>query len=148
MTLRCFVLRGEIGVMTPKFCCGMAHCGVCFVLLGDEEIRFCITPIFALERKEITTVEGLPARSAKLRDHRTRLKVGIWPPATKCGCALIAEIARFIAQTSFGASVGAFGPEGTAFLRDFSNSKLRFVSLLLPLRRFMILIKWNENMRS
>jgi isoquinoline 1-oxidoreductase alpha subunit len=35
------------------------------VLLGDEEIRACVTPISALEGKEVTTVEGLPARWAK-----------------------------------------------------------------------------------
>lgn len=60
-----YVLRGELDVMTPKFGCGMAQCGACSVLLGDEEIRACITPISALEGKEVTTVEGLPARWAK-----------------------------------------------------------------------------------
>lgn len=60
-----YVLRGELGVMTPKFGCGMAQCGACSVLLGDEEIRACITPISALEGKEVTTVDGLPARWAK-----------------------------------------------------------------------------------
>jgi len=60
-----YVLRGELGVMTPKFGCGMAQCGACSVLLGDEEVRACITPISALDGKEVTTVEGLPARWAK-----------------------------------------------------------------------------------
>jgi isoquinoline 1-oxidoreductase subunit alpha len=60
-----YVLRGELGVMTPKFGCGLAQCGACSVLLGDEEVRACITPISALEGKEVTTVEGLPARWAK-----------------------------------------------------------------------------------
>ncbi len=59
-----YVLRGELGVMTPKFGCGMAMCGACSVLLGDEEIRSCVTPISALEGKEVTTVDGLPARWA------------------------------------------------------------------------------------
>jgi isoquinoline 1-oxidoreductase subunit alpha len=60
-----YVLRNELGVMTPKFGCGMAQCGACSVLLGDEEIRSCITPISALEGKEVTTVDGLPARWAQ-----------------------------------------------------------------------------------
>jgi nicotinate dehydrogenase subunit B len=60
-----YVLRNELGVMTPKFGCGMAQCGACSVLLGDQEIRACITPISALQGKEITTVEGLPARWAR-----------------------------------------------------------------------------------
>jgi isoquinoline 1-oxidoreductase alpha subunit len=60
-----YVLRNELGVMTPKFGCGMAQCGACSVLLGDEEVRSCITPIAALDGKEVTTVDGLPARWAK-----------------------------------------------------------------------------------
>jgi len=57
-----YVLRGELNVMTPKFGCGLAQCGACSVLVDGEEIRACITPISALEGKEITTVEGLPDR--------------------------------------------------------------------------------------
>ncbi len=60
-----YVLRGELDVMTSKFGCGLAQCGACSVLLGDEEIRACVTPISALEGKEVTTVDGLPARWAK-----------------------------------------------------------------------------------
>lgn len=60
-----YVLRGELDVMTPKFGCGLAQCGACSVLLGDDEVRACITPISALEGKEVTTVDGLPARWAK-----------------------------------------------------------------------------------
>jgi aerobic-type carbon monoxide dehydrogenase small subunit (CoxS/CutS family) len=62
-----YVLRNELGVMTPKFGCGLAQCGACSVLLGGEEIRACITPLAALEGKEVTTVEGLPARWAKAK---------------------------------------------------------------------------------
>jgi isoquinoline 1-oxidoreductase alpha subunit len=60
-----YVLRNELDVMTPKFGCGLAQCGACSVLLGDEEVRACITPISALEGREVTTVEGLPGRWAK-----------------------------------------------------------------------------------
>jgi isoquinoline 1-oxidoreductase subunit alpha len=70
-----YVLRNDLGVMTPKFGCGLAQCGVCSVLLGDEEIRSCITPISALEGKEVTTVEGLAARWAKQK--------GLTPEAMK-----------------------------------------------------------------
>jgi isoquinoline 1-oxidoreductase subunit alpha len=70
-----YVLRNDLGVMTPKFGCGLAQCGACSVLLGDEEIRSCITPISALEGKEVTTVEGLAARWAKQK--------GLTPEAMK-----------------------------------------------------------------
>lgn len=57
-----YVLRNELNVMTPKFGCGLAQCGACSVLVDGVEVRSCITPIAALEGKEVTTVEGLPAR--------------------------------------------------------------------------------------
>ena len=57
-----YVLRGELNVMTPKFGCGLAQCGACSVLVNGEEVRACIYPIMALEGKQITTVDGLPAR--------------------------------------------------------------------------------------
>lgn len=57
-----YVLRSELDVMTPKFGCGMAQCGACSVLVDGEEVRACIYPIAALQGKNITTVDGLPAR--------------------------------------------------------------------------------------
>ena len=63
-----YVLRNELGIMSPKFGCGLAQCGACSVLLDGAEIRSCITPVVvAAAAKEITTVEGLPARWAKQR---------------------------------------------------------------------------------
>lgn len=63
-----YVLRNELGIMTPKFGCGLAQCGACSVLLDGQEIRACITPISSIENKEVTTVDGLPARWAKQRN--------------------------------------------------------------------------------
>ncbi|MCY1672414.1 (2Fe-2S)-binding protein [Novosphingobium sp. SL115] len=62
-----YVLRGELNVMTPKFGCGLAQCGACSVLVDGEEVRACVTPIGAIEGKEVTTVDGLPARWAAQR---------------------------------------------------------------------------------
>lgn len=63
-----YVLRNELNVMTPKFGCGLAQCGACSVLLDGEEVRSCITPIALVGDKEVTTVDGLPARWAKQRN--------------------------------------------------------------------------------
>jgi isoquinoline 1-oxidoreductase subunit alpha len=62
-----YVLRNELNVMTPKFGCGLAQCGACSVLLDGQEIRSCVTPIAAIGNKEVTTVDGLPARWARQR---------------------------------------------------------------------------------
>ncbi len=60
-----YVLRNELGLTSPQFGCGLAQCGACSVLLDGKEIRACITPASAAAGKEITTLEGLPARWAK-----------------------------------------------------------------------------------
>jgi isoquinoline 1-oxidoreductase alpha subunit len=60
-----YVLRNELGIMSPKFGCGLAQCGACSVLLDDAEIRSCVTPVSGVANKEVTTVEGLPARWAR-----------------------------------------------------------------------------------
>ena len=60
-----YVLRNELDVNSPQFGCGMAQCGACSVLLDGKEIRSCITPAAMTSGKDITTIEGLPARWAK-----------------------------------------------------------------------------------
>src|SRR5215470_16012539 len=63
-----YVLRNELGVLTPRFGCGLAQCGSCSVLLDGAEIRSCITPVGAVEGKSVTTLEGLPALYARQRN--------------------------------------------------------------------------------
>jgi isoquinoline 1-oxidoreductase alpha subunit len=60
-----YVLRNDLGIASPQFGCGMAQCGACSVLLDGQEIRSCITPLSAVGNKEVTTLEGLPARWAR-----------------------------------------------------------------------------------
>jgi isoquinoline 1-oxidoreductase alpha subunit len=60
-----YVLRNDLELSSPQFGCGMAQCGSCSVLLDGKEIRSCITPLSAAADKEVTTLEGLPARWAK-----------------------------------------------------------------------------------
>jgi len=60
-----YVLRNDLELSSPQFGCGMAQCGSCSVLLDGREIRSCITPLSVVGDKEVTTLEGLPARWAK-----------------------------------------------------------------------------------
>lgn len=60
-----YVLRNDLELTGPQFGCGLAQCGSCSVLLNGKEIRSCITPLSAASGKEVTTLEGLPARWAK-----------------------------------------------------------------------------------
>ncbi len=60
-----YVLRNDLELTSPQFGCGMAQCGACSVLLNGKEVRSCITTVGAAAGKEVTTLEGLPARWAK-----------------------------------------------------------------------------------
>src|ERR1043165_9319227 len=60
-----YVLRNDLELSGPQFGCGLAQCGACSVLLGGKEIRSCVTPLSAAAGKEVTTLEGLPARWAQ-----------------------------------------------------------------------------------
>jgi isoquinoline 1-oxidoreductase alpha subunit len=60
-----YVLRNDLELSGPQFGCGLAQCGACSVLLDGKEIRSCITTLAGAANKEITTLEGLPARWAK-----------------------------------------------------------------------------------
>src|SRR5579872_3978456 len=63
-----YVLRNELDVTSPQFGCGLAQCGACSVLLDGKEVRACVTPVSLAVGKEVTTVEGLPARWAKQKN--------------------------------------------------------------------------------
>ena len=60
-----YVLRNDLELTGPQFGCGLAQCGACSVLLDGKEIRSCVTPLSVAAGKEVTTLEGLPARWAK-----------------------------------------------------------------------------------
>ena len=60
-----YVLRNELELSGPQFGCGLAQCGACSVLLDGKEIRSCTTALSAAVGKEVTTLEGLPARWAQ-----------------------------------------------------------------------------------
>jgi len=63
-----YVLRNDLELTGPQFGCGLAQCGACSVLIDGKEVRSCVTPLSTVTAsQEITTLEGLPARWAKLR---------------------------------------------------------------------------------
>ena len=54
-----WVLRGELQMTGTKYGCGMALCGACTVHVDGVPTRSCVTPISAVGRREVTTIEGL-----------------------------------------------------------------------------------------
>lgn len=53
------VLRDTLKLKGSRFGCGANECGACFVLVDGAAVASCDTPMWAVEGKSVTTVEGL-----------------------------------------------------------------------------------------
>lgn len=58
-----WVLRDTLRLTGTKFGCGIANCGACKVHIDGEAAFSCVTPVSSVAGKEITTIEGLGAKS-------------------------------------------------------------------------------------
>ncbi|MBT2246277.1 (2Fe-2S)-binding protein [Sphingobium sp. BHU LFT2] len=54
-----YVLRDDLGLNGAKYGCGLGQCGACTVQLEKEAVFSCITPLAAVQNREVRTVEGL-----------------------------------------------------------------------------------------
>lgn len=53
------VLRGKLGIKTPKEGCGRGDCGACTVLLDGKAVRSCLILAVEVEGQSVTTLEGV-----------------------------------------------------------------------------------------
>ena len=54
-----WVLRTDLGVTGPKYSCGAGLCGACTVLVDNEAVLSCQTPVKEVKGREVLTIEGL-----------------------------------------------------------------------------------------
>jgi isoquinoline 1-oxidoreductase alpha subunit len=54
-----WILRDACGLTGTKFGCGIAQCGACTVMLDNDAVRSCVTPVSRAAGKQVTTIEGL-----------------------------------------------------------------------------------------
>jgi nicotinate dehydrogenase subunit A len=54
-----YVLRDTLGLKGPKFGCGLGQCGACTVIINEEAVLSCVTPLAFVKDKGVTTLEGL-----------------------------------------------------------------------------------------
>src|SRR5665213_1058569 len=60
-----WAIRDHLKLTGTKFGCGMALCGACTVHIDGQATRSCVTPISAVEGKNVTTIEGLSTDTGK-----------------------------------------------------------------------------------
>ena len=54
-----YILRNDLGLLGPRFGCGLGQCGACSVIINGAAVRSCMMPTAAVRGSEITTLEGL-----------------------------------------------------------------------------------------
>lgn len=54
-----WILRYDLGLTGTKFGCGEALCGACTVIVDQEAVRSCNTPMKDVDGKHVMTIEGL-----------------------------------------------------------------------------------------
>ena len=54
-----WVLRDTLGILGPKFGCGIAQCGACTVHIDGAPVRSCALPIDAVGKGRVTTIEAI-----------------------------------------------------------------------------------------
>jgi isoquinoline 1-oxidoreductase alpha subunit len=75
-----WVLRDVLGILGPKFGCGMALCGACTVHVDGNPVRSCSLPVSAVEGK-VMTIEGVGATEIGRRVQKAWLDLDV----AQCG---------------------------------------------------------------
>jgi len=93
-----YVLRDNLELKGPRFGCGLGQCGACTVHLAGKAVRSCITPLSAVGKKQIVTLEGLSGSASKLVAIQEAF---VAEQAAQCGyciSGMIMEAAAFLAR--------------------------------------------------
>ena len=56
-----WVLRDTLGILGPKYGCGVAQCGACTVHVDGAPMRSCAIPVEGVGQSKIVTIEGVGA---------------------------------------------------------------------------------------
>jgi isoquinoline 1-oxidoreductase alpha subunit len=54
-----WTLRDTLGILGPKFGCGIAQCGACTVHIDGKPTRSCVFPVSAVGAAQVITIEAM-----------------------------------------------------------------------------------------
>jgi len=92
-----YALRDNLGLHGPRFGCGLGQCGACTVHIDGNAVRSCVTPLSAVGKKKIVTLEGLGSNGKLVAIQ----EAFITEQAAQCGfciSGMIMEAAAFLAH--------------------------------------------------
>jgi len=91
-----WALRDVLGMTGTKFGCGRALCGACTVHIGGNATRSCVTPISAVGKSEIVTIEAIGATALGARVQKAWLDREV----VQCGYCQSGQIMSAVALLS------------------------------------------------
>jgi len=65
------VLREDIGLIGTKLFCNEGECGACTVIVDGIAVNSCIFPVFEVEGRSVTTIEGIAEKDGTLHSLQT-----------------------------------------------------------------------------
>ncbi len=89
-----FVLREHLGLVGPKFGCGVGLCGACTVIVDGQPERSCITSPQDVVGATITTIEGLANEAGELHPVQ---KAWLEASVPQCGFCQAGQIMSAVA---------------------------------------------------
>jgi aerobic-type carbon monoxide dehydrogenase small subunit (CoxS/CutS family) len=121
-----YALRGALGLNAAKFGCGLGQCGACTVLVDGLPAFACLTPISAVARRKVRTVESLgtaespgPLQRAFIAQALLERKpdpsddeIRRWMSPNLCRCGTHMRILRAIGRAAKAMHAGASKKEG------------------------------------
>ena len=93
-TLLLWVIRDYLNLKGTKYGCGIGKCGSCTVHVDGKAVRSCTVSVGEVQRKKITTIEGLP------ENHPVK-KAWIKEEVPQCGYCqpgVIMQVAALLSQ--------------------------------------------------
>ncbi len=89
-----WVIRDYVNLKGTKYSCGIGECGACTVHIDSKAVRSCMVTVGEVQRKKITTIEGLP------ENHPVK-KAWIQEQVVQCGYCqpgVIMQVAALVSQ--------------------------------------------------
>ena len=84
-----WVVREHLKLTGTKFGCGVGQCGACMVHVDGSSTYACMTPVSAVEGKQVTTIEGISSRA----EHALQ-KAWVSEEVPQCGYCQSGQIMR------------------------------------------------------
>ena len=133
------VLRNDLALNGPKYGCGLGQCGACTVLVDGVAARACVIPAQGVAGREVTTLEGLPARGGRVDALHPVQQAFVEEQAAQCGYCLNGMVMMAVALLERNPD-----PDEAAIRRELSSNLCRcgtHIEIIRAVQRAAVLMR-------